>query len=128
MGGSRHTRRGRIRRPAAMVCALATLLAGLLLCLSAGEPHGGGTDDPGARRVSATMSAGHAEYTCPFDRSDCGTFSHLTPAVLTAPPPDAPAAVADVPHGGLLRVPADVRAAGAQPRAPDLHVLQVLRT
>lgn len=108
-----------------MLCALATLLAGLFLCASPGDLHGGGGPEPGPPRVSTDA---HAEYTCPFDRSDCGPFSHLTPAVLTAPPPDAPVATAGEAHAGIVGAAADIRAAGAQPRAPDLHVLQVLRT
>jgi len=135
MGGSRHLRPGRIRRPAALQCALATLLAALFLCLSAGEVHSGGTA-PGKPHLSvghaaytAAYTAGYtAEYTCPYDRSGCGPFSHTTPAVLTAPPPAAPVAAAELPHGELPRAVGDVRAAGALPRAPDLHVLQVLRT
>ncbi|WP_455361850.1 hypothetical protein [Streptomyces sp. SYSU K21746] len=135
MGGSRHRRRERIRRPAALLCAAVTLLAGLFLCLSAGDPHRGGDPGTGAaagtgtpHAASSTTARASAEYTCPFDRSDCGTFSHLAPAVLTVPPPAAPVTVADVQYGGLLRDAAAVRATGAQARAPDLHVLQVLRT
>ncbi|GAA2475576.1 hypothetical protein [Streptomyces gobitricini] len=126
MGGHGLTR---IARPMALVGAVATLLAVLCVCLS---PHGGtgGRDGGHERAVAGHTATGHlvTEYACPYDRSDCGLFPYLTPAVLTAPlldpPPQADALVRVGPHRGAGR-PA---ATGARPRAPDLHVLQVLRT
>ncbi|ORT60378.1 hypothetical protein [Streptomyces sp. CB03238] len=118
----------------ALMSAVATLFAALFVCLA---PHGGaeGPDrdryrDHG-RGMTLAVAAAEAvasEYTCPYDRGDCGLFPSLTPAVLTAPPldpppqPDAVVRMASHPAAGR---PA---ASEARPRAPDLHVLQVLRT
>ncbi|GGP40493.1 hypothetical protein GCM10010278_16540 [Streptomyces melanogenes] len=125
MGG---VRRIRISRPVALVSAMATLLAALFLCLTAG---GGASADPIPRAHHAAVPmSGAAQYSCPYDRGDCGLFPHTDPAVLTAPPPldtSAPGAAhaawtaAASPSGAPVR-------SGALPRAPDLHVLQVLRT
>ncbi|MEV3990894.1 hypothetical protein AB0J57_18485 [Streptomyces sp. NPDC049837] len=137
----------------ATIGAVATLLAALFVCLA---PHGGaeggqdrdrghgrawqggadgGPDRDHGRGTTlvamtpvATAEQTVSEYTCPYDRGDCRLFPYLTPAVLTAPPLDPP------PHAdGLVRValsPSAGRPAAheARPRAPDLHVLQVLRT
>jgi hypothetical protein len=117
---------------------VATLLAALFVCA-------GTTDAPahhaGERRVTLAVPAHHPgearvalgaradAYVCPYDRGDCSLFPSLSPAVLTAPPLDPP------PHaeGRLPRLdtphhPGRAPRSGAQPRAPDLHVLQVLRT
>ncbi|GAA0610304.1 hypothetical protein GCM10010394_45270 [Streptomyces crystallinus] len=111
----------------ALVSAMATLLAALFLCLTAG---GGASADPVVPRVHHGVAmSGAAQYSCPYDRGDCGLFPHADPAVLTAPPLDSPApggahaawAAAAPPLGAPVR-------GGAAPRAPDLHVLQVLRT
>ncbi|MFF8829182.1 hypothetical protein [Streptomyces sp. NPDC015131] len=123
MGGGRGLIR--IARPTALAGAVATLLAVLFLCLA---PHGG-TDGPdGAHARGATPVVVADEYTCPYDRGDCGLFPELTPAVLTAPPLDPPPQADDpvrtAPHPALAR-PAGGE---ARPRAPDLHALQVLRT
>ncbi|MFI6468799.1 hypothetical protein ACIBL5_00805 [Streptomyces sp. NPDC050516] len=106
----------------ALLSAMATLLAALFICLAAG-----GGESPA--RHHGPPAGGPAQYSCPYDQGDCGLFPHTGPAVLTTPPTDAPApaAVHDVrpvtPRAGA----APVRF-GARPRAPDLHVLQVLRT
>ncbi|WP_435970462.1 hypothetical protein [Streptomyces sp. Qhu_M48] len=135
----------------ALVSAVATLLAALFFCLGAGpEGHheeaaprpdtGTATTAPDTRAAttaslattgSAAVAAGSpaVEYVCPYDRGGCSLFPSLSPAVLSAPPLDPPLQTADglprldPPSGdGLVRRP------GARPRAPDLHVLQVLRT
>ncbi|MER5312787.1 hypothetical protein ABT034_34020 [Streptomyces sp. NPDC002773] len=129
----------------ALVSAVATLLAALFFCLGA-EPDGHheaadrAGPQPGARAVTlagggtagsgATVrGAAVREYVCPYDRGGCSLFPSLSPAVLSAPPLDPPLHTAggpprlDPPSGD-----GPARRSGAQPRAPDLHVLQVLRT
>ncbi|MGA4861457.1 hypothetical protein ACPB9J_02285 [Streptomyces lavendulocolor] len=135
----------RIARPMALVGAVATLFAVLFVCLA---PHDGGADRRGAghARVAAAytasghtvsghtvaghMASGHTitAYVCPYDRGDCGLFPYLTPAVLTAPPLDPPPQTDDLAWVGPHRRAGPPAAAGERPRAPDLHVLQVLRT
>ncbi|MFD3333262.1 hypothetical protein ACFWV1_11545 [Streptomyces sp. NPDC058700] len=124
----------------ALVSAVATLLAALFFCLGAG-PDGhhdadarpdGRTVTPagtGAAVTARAVTATGSEYVCPYDRGGCSLFPSLSPAVLSAPPLDPP------PHavGGLPRLdpPSDdgpAHRSCARPRAPDLHVLQVLRT
>lgn len=115
----------------ALLGAMATLLAALVICLAPGAGHHGGTESgDGARmtRVAGT-AAGDSWYACPYDDGGCGLTASLSPAVLTAPPLDPP------PHqdGPALLVPpaGGGRVDGtfaARPRAPDLHLLQVLRT
>ncbi|MER6095318.1 hypothetical protein ABT154_05560 [Streptomyces sp. NPDC001728] len=148
MGATRLVRPSRHARPMALVSAVATLLAALFFCLGAGpdsgnhhpEPAAGGTSQAGGTvraegtvrtTAAASVAAGTpvGEYICPFDRGGCSLFPSLSPAVLSAPPLDPPLHA----EGGLPRLfppPADDPAGrtGAQPRAPDLHVLQVLRT
>ncbi|MEV7424675.1 hypothetical protein [Streptomyces sp. NPDC091212] len=125
MGGSR---RGHIRnaRPTALVSAVATLFAALFVCLSPGpgapEPHH-------AERSATAVGQAQTEYVCPYGKGDCGLAPHLSQAVLTVPPP-----VAALPGGPRIshlepeRPVGQVARSGAQARAPDLHVLQVLRT
>ncbi|GHB26073.1 hypothetical protein GCM10010331_10170 [Streptomyces xanthochromogenes] len=118
MGGVRLTR---ITRPVALLGAMATLLAALFICLAAG----GGAHP----RHHEPPASGAAAYVCPYEQGDCGLFPRDVPAVLTAPPLDAPApaAVQDV-HPAPPRAGAASGRPDARPRAPDLHVLQVLRT
>ncbi|MFF3693724.1 MULTISPECIES: hypothetical protein [unclassified Streptomyces] len=118
MGGVRLTR---ITRPVALLSAMATLLAALFICLASGGEHRARHHNPPA--------SGAAAYICPTEQGDCGLFPRDVPAVLTAPPLDAPApaAVQDV-HAAAPRAGAVSAWPGARPRAPDLHVLQVLRT
>lgn len=110
----------------ALASAVATLLAALFVCLGAGDTAAAHHESaPAHERVTAAVD----EYVCPYDRGGCTLFPALSPAVLTAPPLDPP------PHTegrlpGLVPAYDTGRAPrpGAQPRAPDLHVLQVLRT
>ncbi|MFD7553335.1 MULTISPECIES: hypothetical protein [unclassified Streptomyces] len=96
---------------------VAVLVGGLFLCSRPG----------GAERVADEARA-HAVCVSPYDLPGCSPLAHAVPAVLPAPQPAA------VPAGGGPQTP--VRGVGAgwtrppEPlaRAPDLHVLQVLRT
>ncbi|MEU4347400.1 hypothetical protein [Streptomyces sp. NPDC023838] len=111
----------------ALLSAMATLLAALFLCLTAG---GTASADPVPRAQHAVPVSGAAQYSCPSDRRDCGLFPHADPAVLTAPPPldtSAPGGAHAVRTAAVRPSGAPVRG-GARPRAPGLHVLQVLRT
>ncbi|MET9436995.1 hypothetical protein [Streptomyces sp. NPDC006551] len=111
----------------ALVSAVATLLAALFVCA--------GTTDAAAHRPAeprmtlALVAEEAEEYVCPYDRGDCSLFPSLSPAVLTAPPLDPPPQAEgrlprlDTPHHTGPAPRSDAR-----PRAPDLHVLQVLRT
>ncbi|MGW6569878.1 hypothetical protein [Streptomyces sp. NPDC054975] len=132
MGGPPFVRLSRRARPMALASAVATLLAALFVCLGGGEPAAVGH---GERHHELAAVAGQPvtvvvnEYVCPYDRGDCSLIPSLSPAVLTAPPLDPP------PHAeGRLPGPVTAYDSGraprsaAQPRAPDLHVLQVLRT
>ncbi|MFC9596130.1 hypothetical protein [Streptomyces sp. NPDC056944] len=127
----------------ALASAVATLLAALFLCLGTG-PDGARTHHEEAPRATGaagaaasaatapTVSAATAptgEYVCPYDRGGCSLFPSLSPAVLSAPPLDPPLQAA----GGSPRLAPPsgdgaARRSDARPRAPDLHVLQVLRT
>lgn len=123
----------------ALVSAVATLLAALFFCLGAGpgpENHHAGTGPrtPSGATATGTTATPAAtgtvvEYICPYDRGGCSLFPSLSPAVLSAPPLDPPLHAAD----GLPRFEPPsgdgaARRSGVRPRAPDLHVLQVLRT
>ncbi|MCX4822652.1 hypothetical protein OG883_22680 [Streptomyces sp. NBC_01142] len=122
MGGSRFNRLARTARPMALVSAMATLLGALFLCLSPTGPHHTPHTDLTGTDVTTA-------YSCPYDRGDCGLLPALTPAVLTAPPVDAPPlAGVQPPHFAPPPATGRLHRSGALPRAPDLHVLQVLRT
>ncbi|MER8072572.1 hypothetical protein ABTZ59_30245 [Streptomyces sp. NPDC094034] len=141
MGGSRpgHIR---IARPTALLSAVATLLAALFLCLGP-DPGGTGVHHPDGPATAANGAAygpvaetsvadraeAEARYTCPYDKGDCGLFPHQSPAVLTVPPPATPfAGQVQPPHLEPPYPTGQVPRSGALARAPDLHVLQVLRT
>ncbi|QGV80940.1 hypothetical protein [Streptomyces ficellus] len=117
----------RIARPTALLGAVATLLAVLFVCLS---PHGAaeGPDGAGHERRVTLAAQPHHEYSCPYDRGDCGLFPYRTPAVLTVPPLDPPPQADALVRAGLHPPVVRPAASDARPRAPDLHVLQVLRT
>ncbi|WP_411074247.1 hypothetical protein [Streptomyces sp. cmx-4-7] len=116
----------------ALVSAVATLLAALFFCSGTGpgagaESHHGAVPERQGQGQAATAVA--VEYVCPYDRGGCSLFPSLSPAVLSAPPLDPPLQAADGPPR-LAPVSGDgpARRSGVRPRAPDLHVLQVLRT
>ncbi|WP_240135910.1 hypothetical protein [Streptomyces sp. MUM 178J] len=144
MGAPRPGRLAYTARPTALTTAVATLLGALFLCLgAAADPHHASAAPAG---ISAGISAGafgfaaegaqrplnptRSAYTCPYDEGRCALTPVTSAAVLTGPPTDAPvdadassvrAAPPATDHGRLPR-------GEARPRAPDLHVLQVLRT
>ncbi|MFF3836770.1 hypothetical protein [Streptomyces sp. NPDC001930] len=140
MGATRLVRPSQHARPMALVSAVATLLAALFFCLGAGpgpENHHAGAGPKAASGSAATgttattpaVAGAVVEYICPYDRGGCSLFPSLSPAVLSAPPLDPPLHAAD----GLPRFEPPsgdgaARRSGVRPRAPDLHVLQVLRT
>ncbi|GHE24771.1 hypothetical protein [Streptomyces hydrogenans] len=140
MGALRLERPYRHARPMALVSAVATLLAALFVCLGRGPAGPGG--HPGHARAAAAAPAaspgpaatpvpgtGAAAYVCPYDRGDCSLFPSLSPAVLSAPPLDPPLHTEDrLPRVDALAGDGAGRDPGVRPRAPDLHVLQVLRT
>ncbi|MER5777163.1 hypothetical protein ABT144_23255 [Streptomyces sp. NPDC002039] len=132
MGGWKHGKRGGHGAPAAR-CAVLLLAFGVLcgavfLCGRVGVGHA----EPGVghARLAAhgTPGAPHAVCVAPYELPGCAPHSHVTPAVLPAPPPAVTvsqagsAAVAELARTGPIRPP------GTLARAPDLHVLQVLRT
>jgi hypothetical protein len=138
MGGLRHTRNSRIgrnkrlvhtrgiarvRRGVALLCAAAALFGALLVCLAPapalaapGGPH------------PVTLSPAPA-YDCPYEQGHCGVLPHLSPAILTAAPQDAPpgALVLPVRRAGEAGAAGARRGGEAWARAPGRHVLQVLR-
>ncbi|TXS14062.1 hypothetical protein EAO70_21015 [Streptomyces sp. adm13(2018)] len=149
MGATRLVRPSQHARPMALVSAVATLLAALFFCLGAGPGPGDHHADAGPRAgdgtpVAGTPTAARAvggtaatrpvggtavEYVCPYDRGGCSLFPSLSPAVLSAPPLDPPLHAADgPPRSGPASGDGAARRSGVRPRAPDLHVLQVLRT
>jgi hypothetical protein len=118
MGGPRPAGSARLARPSALLSAVATLLGALFLCL--GPPAEEHRPARGADPVPA--------YSCPHEGGSCGLRAPAVAAVLSAPPLDLPP-----PGGGPLVRPGTRPGAGpgpaddARPRAPGLHVLQVLR-
>lgn len=128
MGGRQYTQRGRrgrsVLRRAVVLTVLGVLAGALFLCARSGEPH----VSPEARGLGATLAAEHAVCASPYDLPGCSPLAHVTPAVLPVPPPAV--TVAD---GGPLPAARTTAAGRIRPpeplaRAPDLHVLQVLRT
>lgn len=112
----------------ALVSAVATLFAALFICLGSGTDPAGPGDHHRTGSFTAASQA-EARYNCPYDGNDCGFVPHLSPAVLTVPPPAAPL-LAGVPHP-RLELPSPhgrLPRPEALARALDLHVLQVLRT
>ncbi|MET9800696.1 hypothetical protein [Streptomyces sp. NPDC006368] len=111
-------------RPMVPVSAVVTLLAALFVCLGGTE---GTRHHPDREDRRMTVVAG-TSYDCPYDRGDCALFPHLTPVVLTAPPLDPPQQADGLARLGEAHGTDRPERSGARPRAPDLHVLQVLRT
>ncbi|MEV8531249.1 hypothetical protein [Streptomyces sp. NPDC051211] len=127
MGGRQHTQRGRRLRRAALLCALGPLVAALFLCARTG----GGDAAVRVQAAAPGVPAGHAPhaaFVCPYDLPACSPFSHVTPGVLPAPPPAVTAPGAEPPPPRPTRSAGAVRPPQPAARAPDLHVLQVLRT
>ncbi|BAU82764.1 hypothetical protein SLA_1826 [Streptomyces laurentii] len=92
-----------------------------------GAPGAFGTPGPLGRTVPAFR--GEPRYSCPYEPGGCSLFPALSPVVLGAPPHDAPPHLAGrLPQLTAPHLTGRVSRSGAQPRAPDLHVLQVLRT
>lgn len=113
----------------ALVSAVATLFAALFVCLGPDTGTGEAHHQERSRLVSVAPAQAEAEFSCPYDNGDCGLFPHLSPAVLTVPPPAAPAATdVPLPHREPPYRTGQVPRSGPLIRAPDLHVLQVLRT
>ncbi|MFJ4341318.1 hypothetical protein [Streptomyces sp. NPDC088915] len=113
----------------ALVSAVATLLAALFFCPGAGPGAGPGHHGAVPERRVQTATAVTVEYVCPYDRGGCSLFPSLSPAVLGAPPLDPPLQAADgLPRLAPVSGDGPARRSGVRPRAPDLHVLQVLRT
>ncbi|MFD3524698.1 hypothetical protein [Streptomyces sp. NPDC058653] len=143
MGGRQRIRHA---RPTALLSAVATLLAALYFCLNPVDTHHSASSSPRAEAAAQTARTGitlrtdregpaagpaaGAEYTCPYDPSGCRFLPHPSPAVLTAPHPADPLGTGDVSPARPAPPPGtgQVSRSGASPRAPDLHVLQVLRT
>ncbi|MFI1399574.1 hypothetical protein [Streptomyces sp. NPDC020681] len=144
MGGPRLSLIARTVRPTALLGAVATLFGALFICLSPPAEHDMSAGHHRSASRSASLSASlsastsasrsasdgpEAAYSCPYDDGACGLLPLVSPAVLTAPPPAAPLDAGaqpprlDQPPGTGPQHPSQ-----AQPRAPDLHVLQVLRT
>jgi hypothetical protein len=130
MGGSRLNHIARTARPMALLSAVATLLGALFICTSPAASTSGPHHTRAITAISP-ISASDVEtaYTCPYDRGACGLLPLVKPAVLTAPPLDAPlAAGAQPPHLDPPQPASRLPRPEALPRAPGLHVLQVLRT
>ncbi|MFF7309310.1 hypothetical protein [Streptomyces sp. NPDC008137] len=111
----------RVLRP-----ALAVLLATVVMCLGHTE-HGVG-DDSRAGHHAMTTAAAHLDD-CPAGESCCASAVHPVAGVLAAPVQPVPALLPRMPdlprrQGGPAPVAQPPPASGA----PDLHVLQVLRT
>ncbi|MEU0371175.1 hypothetical protein ABZ070_13095 [Streptomyces sp. NPDC006283] len=124
MGGSRTDRLSRTARPTALLSAVATLLGALFICLGPAGPH-----HSGETAFQAHQPGSPSVYSCPYDDGGCGMLPVLSPAVLTAPPLDAPVAAGTrPPYPDLPASAGGPDRSGVLARAPDLHVLQVLRT
>ncbi|MEV6678022.1 hypothetical protein AB0N09_14315 [Streptomyces erythrochromogenes] len=142
MGGREYTQRGRqgrsALRRAVLLTVLGVLAGALFLCARSGEPHSTAASATVSASASTTVSAsasearahGTAHTACvsPYDLPGCSPLAHVTPAVLPVPPP-----AVTVPGGGSQAAAHATAAGRTRPpevpaRAPDLHVLQVLRT
>ncbi|MFE7132122.1 hypothetical protein ACFVIM_14790 [Streptomyces sp. NPDC057638] len=122
MGGRRHGLSALATRPTALLGAVATLLGALFLCLTPPDDHHPAT-------ATASPSAPVVAYSCPYEKGACGIVPVAAPAVLTAPPPDTPTDAGEpAPRPDRLAAPGGPDRSEVRARAPDLHVLQVLRT
>ncbi|GGT25737.1 hypothetical protein GCM10014713_18440 [Streptomyces purpureus] len=135
MGGLRLRRISDTARPMALLSAMATLLAALFVCLGAAhaaearDHHRAVAPSPALTASPTRPAPPTSSYLCPYDRGDCGLFPSLSAAVLTAPPLDPPLpAAAGLPRLAPPSAGGGAHRPGPPTRAPDLHVLQVLRT
>lgn len=142
MGGLQHTQRGRrgrsVLRRAVLLTVLGMLVGALFLCARSGEPsshvssgvraHGTAHHMADGTTHATTHGPAHAVCVSPYEAPGCSPLAHVPPAVLPVPPPavtvtgGAPLPSAHTTAAGRIRPPE------ALARAPDLHVLQVLRT
>ncbi|MEU4124405.1 hypothetical protein [Streptomyces virginiae] len=137
MGGRQYTQRGRrgrsVLRRAVVLTVLGVLAGALFLCARSGDPHSASTSASTSVSASAAAEARahgteHAVCVSPYDLPGCSPLAHVTPAVLPVPPPavtvtgGGPLPCAHASAAGRIRPPEPLA------RAPDLHVLQVLRT
>ncbi|WP_405493510.1 hypothetical protein [Streptomyces sp. NBC_00096] len=153
MGGHETTELGRQRRPLprralllmTFGMAFGVLAGSAFLCARPGTQAVTGAEHASAHasarasahasaRASALASTGapprteHVFCVSPYDLPGCSSCSHLTPAVLPAPPP-AVVVVAGAPVPVVRPAPAGrIRPPPALARGPDLYALQVLRT
>ncbi|MEU6299726.1 hypothetical protein [Streptomyces erythrochromogenes] len=136
MGGREYAqlgRRGRSAlRRAVLLTVLGVLAGALFLCARSGEPHSVSTADA-ASTADASAEArahgtAHAVCVSPYDLPGCSPLAHVTPAVLPVPPPAVTVPGGRTPPGTVTAQTGRVRPPEALARAPDLHVLQVLRT
>ncbi|MCM2391024.1 hypothetical protein [Streptomyces albipurpureus] len=120
MRSSRHGLIAPNERPVALLSAVATLLGALFICLSPPAEH-----HISALAADDVMPA----FSCPYENGACGLQPTVNAAVLTSPPPEGPI---DAEEQGVRydQQPGAGRPAGSEAlaRAPNLHVLQVLRT
>ncbi|MFD5881234.1 hypothetical protein [Streptomyces yangpuensis] len=144
MGGRQHTQRGRrgrsALRRAVLLTVLGMLVGALFLCARSGdspassEVRADGTTHHTADGTNRATTHGTAHGTAPavcvspYEPPGCSPLAHVPPAVLPVPPPavtvtgGGPLPSAHTTAAGRIRPPE------ALARAPDLHVLQVLRT
>ncbi|MFG2876011.1 hypothetical protein ACGFYU_13555 [Streptomyces sp. NPDC048337] len=127
MGGRQDTQRGRRVRPgllrAVLPAAFGVLVGVLLLCARPGEPHA-----PAALQAAAAHGPAHAVCVSPYDLPGCSPLAHTIPGVLPVPPPAVTVAGGDPLPAARAGADGRIRPPGTLARAPDLHVLQVLRT
>ncbi|MFE0426130.1 hypothetical protein [Streptomyces sp. NPDC058953] len=131
MRGLRLGRLKRSTRPVALLSAAATLVGALVLCLSVAADSHGRAPDRARGIVAVTGSAPPSDlpsFVCPNDGGPCGLHPVMGAAVLTTPPPDTPPVAGELPAGPAGPAgPVGPAGTDARPRAPGLHVLQVLR-
>ncbi|MCB5181067.1 hypothetical protein [Streptomyces antimicrobicus] len=82
----------------------------------------------GTRTAAGASYAAHASYVCPGDLPGCSHRGHVAPGVLPVPPPVVVPPRAEPPPAAGAGPDGRIRPPRAPARAPDLHVLQVLRT
>lgn len=133
MGGWEHTRSGRHGRPARRRVLLLLLALGVaagmgFLCVRGAAAGQGAGAAERPVRAHAAHGPAHAACVSPYELPGCSPLSHVTPAVLPAPPPAVTAARPGPAPRALPAATGPVRPPGTLARAPDLHALQVLRT